>query len=150
GEAGIARRFPAAAIAMHYAEAGDCRTFEWALRAAAAARSVDAHGEALTQFERALAFALTPERRREVFIEVAVETNTLGRFAESRRAAEAGLAQPGGEPETIARLHQLAARACLQVGDRAADEAHLVAAERILAGRPVSVTAAHVAVAQAA
>jgi DNA-binding CsgD family transcriptional regulator len=140
----------AAELAMHYAAAGDLRAAGWAVQAAREARAVDAHREAMAQLERALAFDLDADGRRSLLQEAAGEAYALGRFADNRRLAEEGLAIPGGEPEAVARLHQLAARAAYYEGDIVADETHLAAAEQALAGRPVSLQVANIAVARAA
>jgi hypothetical protein len=51
---------PAAALAMHYAAAGDARAANWAIRAGEEAAGASAHREAYAQFQRALAFPLEP------------------------------------------------------------------------------------------
>jgi DNA-binding CsgD family transcriptional regulator len=144
------RRVSAATIAMQYAAAGDDRAVAWALRAAEEARAVDAHREAMAQLERALSFALAPATRRGTLAAAAAEAYTLGRFEDNRRLAEEALAIPGGTAEERAHLHQHAARAALQLGDLAGDDAHLAAAEELLAQRPVTAQTANIAVARAA
>jgi DNA-binding CsgD family transcriptional regulator len=138
-----------ATLAMHFAEAGDRRTADWALRAAWQARIVDAHAEALAQLERALAFPLAPEGRRRALRGAAQIAWYLGRFSESVRLAEEGLAIAGGEPEVISRLHQHAADAARVLGQTQAALGHMDAAERVLEGRPASEQAARIATARA-
>lgn len=135
---------------MHFAEAEDGRAVEWALRAAREAHAVDAHAEALGQYERALRFAAAGEERRTVLAEAAREAYDLGRHAETIRYADEALAIPGGEPEVRAGLHQVAARAARYQGDIAADEAHLAAAARLLDERPPSVQKLNILVARVA
>jgi DNA-binding CsgD family transcriptional regulator len=138
----------AAELAMHFAAAGDERAAAWALRAAREASAVDAHAEALAQLERALRFPLEPEERRTALRAAALQTFYLGRHTDSRTFAEAGLAIPGGEPETRSRLHQRAADAARLHGDGAAANVHMDAAEHALEGRPVSRQMINVAVAR--
>jgi DNA-binding CsgD family transcriptional regulator len=142
------RTASAAEVAMHFAEAGDPRGADWAVRAGRDARKVDAHSEAIAQFRRALAFELSPEQRRSVLEQAATEAYALGLHEENRSLAEEVLAISGGEPEERAWLHQLAARAAHALGDHAADAAHLDAAEALLAGRPVGMQAAQSALAR--
>ncbi len=139
-------RASAAVVAMHYAAAGDGRAAGWALQAAREASAYDAHGEALAQIERALAFPLEPEQRRTALRAAARLTWSLGRFAESGRFAEQAIAIPGGEPETISWLHLRAGESWRLHGDALAASAHLEAAERVLEGRPVSQQKLRVAV----
>lgn len=138
----------AAALAMHYAAAGDARAGEWALRAAREASDLDAHAEALAQLERALRVPLDPEARRTALRAAAQGAWNLGRFAESRRHAEAAIAIPGGEPQALSWLHLHAAESALPDGEWTAGDAHMEAAERALAGQPVSAQMVRVAVAR--
>jgi DNA-binding CsgD family transcriptional regulator len=140
----------AAETAMHFEEAGDPRVVDWSLRAAREARAVDAHAEAFAQYERALRFEMDAELRRTTLREAAQQAYDLGRPAEILRCVDAALAIPGGRPEDLAALHQLAARAARRLGDLTADDAHLTAAERLLEGRPPSAQQASVAVARVA
>jgi len=129
----------AAAVAMHYADAGDARAGVWALRAAREARAVDAHVESLAQLERALAFPLEPEARRTALRAAAQGAWYVGRFCECLRFAEEGLTIPGGEPEVISRLHQHAADCARVLGRTRTAADHIDAAEWVLEGQPVSV-----------
>jgi DNA-binding CsgD family transcriptional regulator len=144
------RHASAAEIAMHFAEAGDARAVDWALRAAAEARAIDAHTEALGQLERALSFEMEPERRRAALRDAAREAYDLARFDDIERFVNEAAAIPGGEPEVLANLHQLAARAAFHRGDPEADDTHLAAAERVLAARPVGRAAVSIAAARVA
>jgi DNA-binding CsgD family transcriptional regulator len=143
------REAGAAELAMHFAAAGDPRGVEWALRAAREASAVDAHDEALAQLQRALAYDLAVEQRREILRFAAMEAFRLGRFAEAQRLNEDGIALPGGEPETISLLHQRAANAARLHGEIRAAGAHMDAAEQVLSDRPVSFQKANVALARA-
>lgn len=131
-------RVPVAELAMHYAAAGDARAVAWGLRAAEQARAVDAHGEALAQYQRVLGFELPPEQQRATLESAAEEAWALGRYDHNRALCDAAIAIAGATPETYARLHMLAGRAAYRQGDFAADQAHLTAAERLLAGRALT------------
>jgi len=139
-----------AELTMHYAEGDDSRAFAWALQAAREARAADAHTEALAQLQRALGFAPDHEARRETLMLAATEGSDLGRVAESRAFAEQGLAITGGEPQQRARLHQLAAHAASRLGDIVGDEAHIEAADAVLADQPAGPIKANIAVARVA
>lgn len=140
----------AAETAMHFAEADDPRAATWAIRAGREARAVDAHTEALAQFRRALRFGLPPEERRLVLREAAREAYDLAQHEQTGILADEALAIPGGLPEDLAGLHQLAARAARARGDIAGDDAHLATAERLLQGRPPSQQMASIAAARVA
>ncbi|MGD9895039.1 MAG: AAA family ATPase, partial [Dehalococcoidia bacterium] len=139
-----------AEVAMHFAEAGDARAVDWSLRAGREARSLDAHVEALAQFERAVHFARDPELRRAALRDAAREAYDLGRLTEITRFVDEALAIEGGGQEDRAALHQLAARAARMRGDLAADDRHLTEAERLLVDLPPTPLRASIAAARVA
>jgi DNA-binding CsgD family transcriptional regulator len=139
-----------AEVAMHFAEAGDARAVDWSMRAGREARSLDAHVEALGQFERAVRFARDPELRRGALRDAAREAYDLGRLSDIARFVAEALAIPGGTPEERAALHQFAARAARMQEDLAGDERHLTEAERLLADLPATPLRASIAAARVA
>lgn len=141
---------PAAELAMHYAAADDARSVAWALAAGQQASAIDAHREALAQFQRALSFMLPPEQRRKTLELAAEEAWALGHYEENLALYREAIAIPAIEPETLARLHRLIARTALRRGDLTAEEQHLTSAEQALAGRPLTIQHVDLAVARVA
>ena len=141
----VAAERRAALIAMHFAEAGDARAVAWADHAATEARAVEAHSEAMAQLQRALSFVEEPERRRDLLMRAAREASDLGQPTQMLAFAQAAIALPGGDPDAIARQHQLAARAAYLLGDLNADTQHLAAAAQALQGHPVTDLSAEIA-----
>nr|MBA3890366.1 tetratricopeptide repeat protein [Gemmatimonadaceae bacterium] len=98
----------AAAIALHYDQAGDApRTLQWAMRAGRQAAGVHANDEAVAFFSMAHRHADSPVDLLDAAVLLAQVAETAGRYAEGERVSNQTLADVPDAPETSHALRRL-------------------------------------------